>query len=503
MNANGIRYRAPGPVAAAFFVDRSKVAAINGPIGSGKTTCNLMRHLFTGCQQMPSWKDGVRKYKLCVVRDTYRNLWKTTIPSWHKRFSDSMGRWVGSKDGPALHELSFTLPDSTRLLYQVDFVGIGENAAEDVLKGYEPTAFMLEEADGLADEVLQFARGRTGRYPEMDEGGPTWHGVTLGFNAPPLGSYCYTQFFKELPEGWKLFRQPSGLAPDAENIPNLPPGYYDGQIAGQPEWYVEKMIRNKPGVSRAGKPVYPEFSDTQHVADHRLEPLDGIQLQIGMDAGGTPAAAIGQHLPNGQWRIYAELTSQQGTGARRFGANLAQLIKERFLRFDIGLHPVPSWRTNVPRRINRMVRAWGDPSAAYGADRVNDEQDWLEIVGDVLGIRVDPAPTNNPTPRQDAVRLPLSRLIDGKPGLLLCPSCQTLRDGFNAGYHYKKIRSGGVDLFSSDVEKNEYSHVHDALQYLLSGGGEDLAIRGRKAASASAMQGQQQGGNDWDPFHVA
>lgn len=505
MSANGIRYKPPGPVAGKFFADRHRVSAINGPIGGGKTTAALMRMVFTSFQQQRSFRDGRRKFKLCVVRDTYRQLWKTTIPSWHKRFAAERGRWVGSKDAPALHELEFgPLPDGGFVDFAVEFVAIGENAAEDVLKGYEPTAFYINEADTLDEEVFQIARGRAGRYPDMDVGGPTWYGTVLDFNAPALGNWCYKTFYAKLPEDWSFYRQPSGLDPAAENTANLPPDYYRNQMSGQPDWYVDKFIRNKPGISRSGKPVYSEFNDALHVADHDLAAVDGLPLLIGLDAGGSPAGVIGQRMPDGQWRILDELVSEQGTGPTRFGDMLAKLLHDRYPQFGTR-NPSPYLGHNREEgeRYSRhgSIRAWADPSALYGADRVNDEMDWTEIVSSRIGLRVDAAPTNNPTARQEAVRVPLTRLIDGKPGFLLSPRCTVLRDGFNSGYRFKRVRSGGEEKFTEDVDKNEYSHPHDACQYVMSAGGEDLAIRDRKARGYQAMSGMRHV-SDWDPFNV-
>jgi hypothetical protein len=504
--ANAIRYAPSGPVGKAFFVDRSEVAAINGPIGGGKTTTCLMRMVRTAMDQQQSWKDGLRKFKICVVRDTYRQLWKTTIPSWHKQFPEDVGRWVGSRDAPALHELQFGLPDRSIVDLKVEFLAIGENAAEDVLKGYEPTAFYLNENDTLAQDVRSIAQGRAGRYPGMDEGGPTWFGIIEDFNAPSLGNHCYkTWYVPKLPPGWKFFRQPSGLSPDAENLVNLPKNYYVRQMAGQPEWYIDKFIRNKPGVSRAGKPVYPEFNDALHVADSELKAVEGLPLLIGLDAGGNPAAVIGQRMPNGQWRILDELLGEQNTGPRRFGQMLAKLLQDKYPEFGV-TSPAP-YRGSDPEEGERYsrhgsIRAWADPSAVYGADRVAGEQDWTEIVSAEAGIRVDAAPTNNPTARQEAVRTPLTRLIDGQPGYLLSPTCAHLREGFNAGYRFRKVRSGGEEKFTDEVDKNEYSHDHDANQYLLSAGGEDLAIRGRRERSGfQALRGMRHE-SDWDPFNV-
>lgn len=69
-----------GPVANAFYADRSEVAAIMGPIGSGKTSVSLMKPLAIACEQQPNGS-GIRYYKHIVLRDTYRNLYNTVIPS--------------------------------------------------------------------------------------------------------------------------------------------------------------------------------------------------------------------------------------------------------------------------------------------------------------------------------------------------------------------------------------------------------------------------------------
>ncbi len=74
--------------------------------------------------------------------------------------------------------------------------------------------------------------------------------------------------------------------------------------------------------------------------------------------------------------------------------------------------------------------------------------------------------------RFEGVRGALNRLIDGRPGLVLSPKCAALRKGFAGGYHYKIVRAATGQQFHEVPNKNAYSHPHDALQYLLLGGGE-------------------------------
>ena len=53
--------------------------------------------------------------------------------------------------------------------------------------------------------------------------------------------------------GWDVCKQPSGRSPYAENIDNLPEGYYDTQ--GRSEEYIRVYIDGEYGLSSAGMPV--------------------------------------------------------------------------------------------------------------------------------------------------------------------------------------------------------------------------------------------------------
>ena len=468
-----LRWKAPGPVAAAFMASDKPVEAICGPIGSGKTSACLLKMIRRARQQQPSTKDGVRKFKFCCVRDTYRQLWRTTIPSWWRWVPKDAGEWTGGEDQPATHRVLFELGSGEKIELIAEFVAIGEHKVEDVLRGYEPTAFYLNEADLLAQEVLTYARGRAGRYPPMDEGGPTWWGVVMDLNAPDVDSWAYEQLWGDLPEGFAFFRQPSALSAEAENIENLPRGYYETQMTGQPSWYVRKMIKSIPSYSRDGDPVYAdEFDDRLHVASQPLKPIAGRPLIIGLDAGGHPAAVIFQRTLSGQWRGLDELVpdSDGFMGPNRFGEQLNQLLREKYEFLDgVG---------------------WVDPSALYGVDKEDeDDKNWVQIVATKTKLRIRPAPTNSLTPRIEAVRVPLTRLIDGaQPGLLLSPTMRVLIKGFASGYRYRRIKVAGGTRRDDKPEKNRFSHPHDGVQYALLGGGEYAEVMGREQKAASGRR---------------
>ena len=56
--------------------------------------------------------------------------------------------------------------------------------------------------------------------------------------------------------------------------------------------------------------------------------------------------------------------------------------------------------------------------------------------------------------------------------------------GFQGGYCYRRMQVSG-ERFDDKPEKNMYSHIHDALQYLMLGAGEGRQlISGQKPLSS-------------------
>lgn len=474
-NAGGVdlEWAPPGPVAEEFMASSARIQVINGPIGSGKTTAVLMKIIKIARQQTPSRRyrikdpNGefvpVRQVKFTVVRDTYRQLWRSIIPSWHKRMPETLGEWNGARNAPATHKVHLFPDDGTGVALHLDFAAIGDLDVEEFMRGYEPTGWYLNELDLLDKEVLTYALDRAGRFPDMADGGPTWRGVLADCNAPEFESWVHRDIFLKTPAelaeaGVDLFVQPGGREPGAENLGNLPDDYYTTSLIGHPDWYVARMFDNKPGYSRAGKPIYPEFNDRLHVRDQEAAP--GLPLGIGIDGGGSPAAVFGQRLPSGKWLILDELVTEHGTGPMRFGDLLAQRLRERF----------PGCA---------KVQGWADPTTTYGADTKAGEKNWKEIVESRTRIRIDPAPSNAPSVRWEAVRKPLQTLIDGAPAFMLNPRCRVLRAGFNNGYHFRRMQVPGAERFTEEADKNDYSHPHDALQYLCLGAGEFYEVLGR------------------------
>lgn len=443
------------------------VVALIGPPGSGKTTMFLTKGLVAGFNQPASPVDGRRRFGFLVTHVDYRQLWRGPIKSWWKIAPRELGTWQGGEDQPASHHITITCPDRHKLDFSVHFLAYGHEpgSIEKVFRGTEFSIPFLNEADLHPPEALFWATQRAGRYPEAQHGFPWWYGMFLDANSPLESNWLAQKMQRQWREGVEYRRQPPAVLPDglggwmvnpnAENIENLPPGYYEKQLKASPDWMIRRLLALEFGHDRSGLPVYlNDFIDQKHVAKQPLEPVAGLPLTIGFDAGGAPAAAICQDMPNGQFRVIAEVPAEQGTGPRRF----AEMVNRALAQPPFA----GRWK-----RAN--IIAGCDPSATLGGDKKTGEDIWhLEVAG-YTGIDIRPAGglDNKVHPRVDSLRKMMARDIDGRtPGFLLSPACVVIREGLNGRFRYRQKNKPGEPEYDLEKwEKSWHANVVEALQY--------------------------------------
>jgi len=88
----------------------------------------------------------------------------------------------------------------------------------------------------------QGAAGASGALSAVRDGGCTDPGLLLDTNPPDDDSWWYKLFQVDRPDSAEIFRQPSGRAPEAENLPNLPPDYCANQMKGADEDYIRVYV---------------------------------------------------------------------------------------------------------------------------------------------------------------------------------------------------------------------------------------------------------------------
>ena len=126
----------------------------------------------------------------------------------------------------------------------------------------------------------------------------------------------------------------------------------------------------------------------------------------------------------------------------------------------------------------------GDPAGDFRAQ--TDESTPFQILRG-CGLNARPAQSNDVSLRLESVNAPLNRMIEGMPGFLVDPRCRTLIKGFEGGYQYKRMQVSG-ERFDDKPEKNHFSHIHDALQYLMMGAGEGRNILRNVSAPSKPFQ---------------
>ena len=212
-----------------------------------------------------------------------------------------------------------------------------------------------------------------------------------------------------------------------------------------------------------GRPLYPEYRDGLHCKPFEL--LTKIPIWVGLDFGLTPAAVFGQRTPTGQWLKHSELVAD-GLGAIRFGDLLHATLQERYPNFPIGA-------------------ITGDPAGDQRQAGSAEEATYFDILK-ARGVVAQPAPTNDPTKRREAVAFYMNQLVDGEPAMIVHPQAQVLRKAYQGGYCLRRVQVSGQDRFRDVPDKNSFSHVADADQYMVLGAGEDRTILKRDASITRA-----------------
>lgn len=416
-----------------------------GPVGSSKSSACCIEIFRRACEQEPY--NGVRKSRWAVIRNTYPELKSTTIKTWMEWFPFGTMKW----DAPISCKVIQDLPDKTRVEMEVLFFPLDRPEEIGKLKSLELTGAWINEAAEVAKPVFDMCTQRVGRYPPVRYGGPTWTGVLLDTNPPDDDHWYYRLSEKECPKEWAFFKQPGGLKEvngeyvpndQAENIQNLPGGhqYYLRQVSGKKKEWIKVFLLGTYGSVVDGKPVWPEYNDDIHCKP--VKPIEGLPLILGFDYGLTPAVAICQLTPRGQFRVLDELVAKD-MGIRQFARDVVKphlAINYQGLKFQ----------------------AVGDPAGVARKD-TDEKTCFMELAEQ--GIPAVPASSNNFTARRESVSKYLTKMIDGLPGFLVDPKADMIRRGMNGRYQFKRVQISGDERFRDEPDKNDFSHPCEGAQY--------------------------------------
>ena len=341
--------RPQGAVLAAYMASRARVSIIRGALGSGKTyqSCQKLLKLMT--EQRPNDR-GVRKTRWYAVRNHYPDLMTTTVKDWLELFGD-LGTFKGGGVEPPTHTLNFRLPDGTSVQSEMVFIALDREDSVKKLRGAQVTGFWLNEVKELRKPIVDMADLRHGRYPSDMDGGCTWHGMIGDTNSCEHGHWLYNLAINDQPDGWEFFDQPGGVLrdgtlpdgrvkwvpnPQAENLGNLPEGYYSRGVQGKSDEWIATNLANEYGGHVDGAYYSAQMADLRNRGRITAVPYDrGLPVNTFWDLGRSDAMAIWFHQRHGQTNRLIDYF--QGTNA---GFDVyAKMLKDR--GYVYGTHYMP------------------------------------------------------------------------------------------------------------------------------------------------------------------
>jgi hypothetical protein len=455
--AKPITYRPPDQVIERFHASKALVRGLVGCRGSGKSGACIMESLQGAAQQKPN-HEGKRRTRFLVLRDTYRQLETTTIPSFMK--------WMGhgtrlTGQYPIHGRTRIPLPDDTSIEMETIFLAMDGDNIIDNLQSFETTFAWVNEARAIENSsVVNMIISSCGRYPSKDEEGCTSSYVVMDTNPCDEYHWWYKSHMDSTPSNWEFFAQESPLiylpqnepvykddpqlyAPNPKatyaRIQNKGYRYWLDQIPNASDAFIRTMIMGKYGTVVAGRPVYGQWWSEDCVSNQALDWNSTMPILIGIDTSGLhPAAVVGQ-VSGGSLKILRELRAENCPFDEFCEAMLTPMLAAEFRTNPIICSLDPSNpRSGVGGRTARAVLQ------GYGVDSVL-------------------APSNRFDSRMGAV----VKFLQRRGALKIDPSCKLTITGFRGKYHYKKIEgSGAIDAYKPVPEKNSHADVHDALQYL-------------------------------------
>ena len=499
MSKKTVRFAQVAPVSHDFLMDMSSpVAALGGPLGTGKTATLMLKLLLAAMSIAPD-AEGVRKSRMLVARKRYGDLAASVIRTLSDVIAPGVFTMTGQRS-PMLGNIRFpyTAPDGTGKSVDCEILFYAFETADDAEKIRSinlTNAYIAEAQELVSTDILSLIYSRLGRYPTADNvddaesherntaitftlpNGATHHTpqLSLDFNYSVI-SHHFTKYMvgenPRQPDGTllrKLYAQPpiyefvpgATVESGCEGVPGQYRGehglfvrnldatqyikfsgwaYYEGllrEMSGD-DALIQQSILGEWGTSSYGKPVYPRFKRDIHVARKQLRFLPGIPVVVGVDQGMNNAWIFMQELSSGTIQVVAEIVNV-GEEAKPLRDAVEQDVLP-FLNKELHSHHV---RFVIDQAS--LQREGGEGKAQ------------IEIMAG-YGLRVKPCSLKRTTPMRELVNKALSL-----QQIVVSPTCTFIVDGFLGGFAYKPNKQG---IYSDEPDqRSEYSHPLNALEF--------------------------------------
>jgi hypothetical protein len=317
-----------------------------GPVGSGKTTGIFFKLVYMAKLQKPS-RDGIRRTRAVIVRNTMPQLRDTTLSSWNYWFKHGQaGTW---HETDKKFTLRFDDVECEVLFRPLD-------SAEDVARvlSLEVTFAIIDEFVEIPREIIDALSARCGRYPSKKvDGGATNWGMWGSSNPSTEDNWWFDYLHNGLPDNALYFLQPSASARRRERRePARRRGLLRQSGEGQERGVDQAVPRSRVGLldqRQAGR------ADLQNGAARRqgaaeFQPGTSICYRGSIPASAAVRLIFGQEDLHGRLLVLGELI-QQGYGAE--AADQRALKPVHAQHFPGARHGASSSRQIRPRPTAR------------------------------------------------------------------------------------------------------------------------------------------------------
>jgi hypothetical protein len=502
------------PIVSRFFLCRDITPVIWGPVGSGKSTGCCAKLMSIALEQQVDKRDGYRRARFAIVRNTGPELKSTTIKTWLRIFPEA-------NCGPIVYSAPITQTIDVKprgkpgdpnfvpgLSIEVIFLALDDDADVKKLRSLDLTAAWVNEGSEVPLAIVNMLRRRVNRYPlDKPHVEPVGACVMIDSNATDEDNPLREKEI-EAPDGWTFFHQPPAVLevtlagscavcieddpryagrqfqhgevvraagkawvvnPDAENLANLAAGYYGvQQLPGSTLEQIQRDLQVKFVYVQEGKPVVPEFVVQTHVGDPEADLA--VPLEFGGDIGKTinPSFVIGQRPRPGVYVILDEVVCEDVNIPEWVGALTHRVTTAEHLRGTT---------------VGKMT---GDPDA-------NKRDDFGTVIFQHVrnaGIPAQPAPTNDVELRVKVTRSPFSRMAAGKPAIIIHRRCKKLIAALAGKWKMRRLQISGEARYADKPDKSHpWSDLGDALGYFILGGNVEVnLLRGRNTASTPSAE---------------
>ncbi len=284
-----LRYMPAGTTLARAWKSTRFMQSLIGPLGSSKTTHNLSKMVHAWTQSPVDPTDNCRHFRWAAVRNTYPDLMTTTIKDFEEICIPlKLGNLTYGS--PPTFTADFTGPDGRQVKGELFFLAF--DLPKDVKKarGLRLSGAWFNEKKELSKANVDMVMSRLGRFrPDLWRKNPgAWYGALADSNAPP-SDHWLAKLAAHPPDNWDVFIQPGAVLlkggrwvvnPQAENLHNLAPGYYENLMQGKDEYWIRQNLGNEFVHYSDGRAVHPDFNQRLHVAPYELEPVPGVPFSI-------------------------------------------------------------------------------------------------------------------------------------------------------------------------------------------------------------------------------